>query len=103
MGGQRGRIGRHPRGALGRGAADALEANGSGIALIHNYVWSPEIAGKAIALRPGGTSTFASAEAYRAAVPLFQAIADEMLAIGAEVDEELDKAPMPIDVLDRLK
>ena len=89
--------------ALGRGAADALMPDGHGIALIHNYVWSPEIAGKAIVLGPGATSTFAGAEAYSAAVPLFQPIAEEMLAIGAEVDEELDKAPMPIDVLDRLK
>lgn len=66
---------------IARGAVDFLDANGSGLVLIHNYHWGDEDYQKTIAairLGPGDVSKFLKRDEFPDAVAAFQNIADAM-------------------------
>ena len=90
--------------AVARGAAEHLEADGEGLALIHNYIWGEgaEATEGAMRLGPGKTSRFLVETEKPAAAQELQPIVTEMLAIG-EGAEDVSKVPPPIDELEDLK
>ncbi len=83
--------------ALVRGSEDWIGAAGSGVALIHDFVFAPseEATIAALALGPSRSSRLLTGDDRKSAVATFQSIADTMLS-------NPDGPPLPVDQLDDL-
>jgi hypothetical protein len=92
--------------AIVRGAADFLGAEGSGVALIRNFIWgdpNSEPPRAAMRLGPGPTSSFMAEHERESAVGPFQEIADAMLQTADHMGEGASEMPPGIDELDTLR
>jgi hypothetical protein len=83
---------------LVRGAEDALGPDGTGVAVIHDYVFSPAEAEATAAMRlgPGKASRLLGEDEQASAVAVFQAMMDGILA-------DLEDPPLFVDQLDEIR
>lgn len=86
---------------IARGSARSLQADGSGMVVIHDYIGGNNGTVAALRLGPGDKSEFMAEADLTNAVECFQPIADEMLADAAAADA--GHPPQTHNELDTLK